>query len=91
MFDTDLTLKDRMKALQAERDYRLDKDSYILCHIDGRAFSKMIKKKFRLPFDDDFMRMMDDTAAYVCENVQGAKLAYVQSDEITVVITNFKY
>jgi tRNA(His) 5'-end guanylyltransferase len=90
MFDTDLTLKDRMKALQAERDYRLDDDSYILCHIDGRAFSKMIKKKFRLPFDDDFMDMMDDTASYVCANVQGAKLAYVQSDEITIVITNFK-
>ena len=90
MFDTDLTLKDRMKALQAERDYRLDDDSYILCHIDGRAFSKMIKKKFRLPFDDEFMRMMDDTASYVCANVQGAKLAYVQSDEITIVITNFK-
>ena len=84
------TLKDRMKALQAERDYRLDDDSYILCHIDGRAFSKMIKKKFRLPFDDEFMRMMDDTASYVCANVQGAKLAYVQSDEITIVITNFK-
>ena len=48
MFATELTLKDRMKALQAERDYRLDDDSYILCHIDGRAFSKMIKKKFRL-------------------------------------------
>ena len=90
MFDTDLTLKDRMKALQAERDYRLDDDSYILCHIDGRAFSKMIKKKFRLPFDDEFMQMMDDTASYVCANVQGAKLAYVQSDEITIVITNFK-
>ena len=91
MFNTDLTLKERMKALQAERDYRLDKDSYILCHIDGRAFSKMIKKRFILPFDDEFMRMMDDTAAYVCENVQGAKLAYVQSDEISIVITNFKY
>ena len=86
MINTDLTLKERMKSLQAERDYRLDKDSYILCHIDGRAFSKMIKRKFKLPFDDDFMQMMDDTAAYVCENVQGAKLAYVQSDEINIVI-----
>ena len=91
MINTDLTLKERMKSLQAERDYRLDKDSYILCHIDGRAFSKMIKRKFKLPFDDDFMQMMDDTAAYVCENVQGAKLAYVQSDEINIVITSFKY
>ncbi len=91
MINTDLTLKERMKSLQAIRDYKLDKDSYILCHIDGRAFSKMIKKRFRLPFDDEFMRMMDDTAAYVCENVQGAKFAYVQSDEISIVITNFKY
>ena len=89
--NTDLTLKERMKALQAERDYMLDKDSYILCHIDGRAFSKMIKKRFKLPFDDAFMQMMDDIAAYVCENVQGAKLAYVQSDEISIVITSFKY
>ena len=91
MHSTDLTLKERMKYLQWLRDYKLDKDSYILCHIDGRAFSKMIKKRFKLPFDDEFMQMMDETAAYVCENVQGAKCAYVQSDEITIVITSFKY
>ena len=91
MYNTDLTLKERMKYLQWLRDYKLDKDSYILCHIDGRAFSKMIKKRFKLPFDDEFMQMMDETAAYVCENVQGAKCAYVQSDEITIVITSFKY
>ena len=91
MINTDLTLKERMKYLQWLRDYKLDKDSYILCHIDGRAFSKMIKKRFKLPFDDEFMQMMDETAAYVCENVQGAKLAYVQSDEISIVITSFKY
>lgn len=91
MINTDLTLKERMKSIQAIRDYKLNKDSYILCHIDGRAFSKMIKKRFKLPFDDDFMRMMDDTAAYVCENVQGAKFAYVQSDEMNIVITSFKY
>ena len=91
MHSTDLTLKERMKYLQWLRDYKLDKDSYILCHIDGRAFSKMIKKRFKLPFDDDFMQMMDETAAYVCENVHGAKCAYVQSDEITIVITSFKY
>lgn len=91
MYNADLSLKERMKSLQAARDYRLDKDSYILCHLDGRAFSKMIKKRFNLPFDDEFMHMMDETAMYVCENVQGAKLAYVQSDEISVVITSFKY
>lgn len=83
------TLKERMKALQKTRDYRLDKDKYVLVHIDGRAFSKMIKNKFKLPFDDIFMDMMDKTASYVCQNVQGAKLAYIQSDEITLVLTAF--
>lgn len=83
------TLKERMKALQKSRDYRLDKDKYVLVHIDGRAFSKMIKNKFKLPFDDIFMDMMDKTASYVCQNVQGAKLAYIQSDEITLVLTAF--
>ena len=28
-------------------------------------------------------------AAYVCSQVQGAKLAYVQSDEISIVLTDF--
>lgn len=91
MFDRDLTLKDRMKEYQDKRNYKLPPDSYVIAHIDGRAFSKMIKKKFRLPFDDDFIRMMDDTAAYVCENVQGAKLAYVQSDEISLIISAYSY
>lgn len=91
MFDRDLTLKDRMKEYQDKRNYKLPPDSYVIAHIDGRAFSKMIKKKFRLPFDDDFIRMMDDTAAYVCENVQGAKLAYVQSDEISLIISPYSY
>ena len=83
------TLKDRMKEYQKQRDYKLPNDKYIIAHIDGRAFSKMIKKKFELPFDDVFINMMDETAAYVCENVQGAKLAYVQSDEMTLIITAY--
>ena len=37
MINTDLTLKERMKSLQAIRDYKLDKDSYILCHMEGHS------------------------------------------------------
>jgi tRNA(His) 5'-end guanylyltransferase len=32
---------------------------------------------------------MDATACYLCKNIQGAKLAYVQSDEISIMITDF--
>jgi len=32
---------------------------------------------------------MDATALYLCENIQGAKFAYTQSDEISVVLCDF--
>ena len=35
------------------------------------------------------MEDMDATAAYLCKNIQGAKFAYVQSDEISILITDF--
>lgn len=80
------TLQDKGKRLQKERDYKLDVDKYILVHVDGRSFSQMVKNKFKKPFDDNFIRMMNETAIYLCENVQGAKVAYVQSDEISLLL-----
>lgn len=84
-----LKLGDRMKALQSLRDYKLDKKEYVLCHIDGRAFSKLIKHNFELPFDDKFIDFMNQTAIYLCKSIQGCKLAYVQSDEISLLLTDF--
>ena len=80
------TLQDKGKRLQKQRDYKIDVDKYILVHVDGRSFSKKIKNRFNKPFDDDFIKMMNETAIYLCENVQGAKIAYVQSDEISLLL-----
>lgn len=80
------TLQDKGKRLQKQRDYRIDVDKYVLVHVDGRSFSKLIKNKFKKPFDEDFIDMMNKTAIFLCENVQGAKIAYVQSDEISLLL-----
>lgn len=82
----DMTLKDKSKFFQERRNYLIDTDKYILVHVDGRSFSKMVKNKFKKPFDDSFIEMMNQTAVYLCENVQGCQLAYVQSDEISLLI-----
>lgn len=82
----DMTLKEKSKFFQERRNYLIDTDKYILVHVDGRSFSKMVKNKFRKPFDDSFIEMMNQTAVYLCENVQGCQLAYVQSDEISLLI-----
>lgn len=82
----ELTLKDKCKHYQSLKDYTLNPDLYIIVHVDGRSFSKMVKNKFERPFDKDFISMMDETAKYLCEKVQGCQLAYVQSDEITLIL-----
>ena len=41
--------------------------------LDGRGFSKTVKRLFRQPFDNAFMDMMNGVAKYLCENVQCVK------------------
>ena len=82
-------LEDKCLYYRSLTDYKLLPNSYVLVMVDGRSFSHMIKNKFLKPFDDEFIRMMNETAQYVCKNVQGCKFAYVQSDEISFVLTDF--
>lgn len=81
-----MNLKDKGRFYQKRRDYSIDPDKYILAHIDGRSFSRMVKNKFEKPFDNKFIEMMNQTAVYLCENVQGCQMAYTQSDEISLLI-----
>ena len=64
-----LTLGDRMKVLQSFSDRKLDKKEYVLCHVDGRSFSKVVKNNFKLPFDEKFMDFMNLTAIYLCNSI----------------------
>lgn len=83
------SLKEKCEYYRSLTDYKLLPNSHILVMVDGHCFSKMIKKKFERPFDKEFINMMNETAKYLCENIQGAKMAYVQSDEISILITDF--
>jgi tRNA(His) 5'-end guanylyltransferase len=69
-------------------NYKLPKRTFTIIRLDGKSFSKFCKR-FKKPFDDDFVRMMNETAKYVAENAQGCKIAFVQSDEITLILTDF--
>lgn len=80
------TLASKCKEQQRKFDYRLDTDKCIIAHIDGRSFSKMVKKRFEQPFDSVFIEAMNETARLLCSQVQGAVFAYVQSDEISILI-----
>lgn len=83
------TLKEKGEYYRSLTDYRLLPNSYAVIMLDGRSFSHKIKNKFKKPFDNDFVRMMNETTKYLCENIQGALCGYCQSDEIHIVISDF--
>ena len=82
------TLKEKCLKYRERTDYRLPHNSHILLMLDGRSFSKFIKKTFALPFDERFVKLMNDTTVYLCQNIQGAKIGYTQSDEISIYLTD---
>jgi len=61
----------------------------VIMRLDGNVFHTLTKG-FDKPFDEFFHAAMVDTAIYLCSRViQGAKCAYVQSDEISILLTDF--
>jgi len=80
----------RMKEFYENRTrYTLPRRTYTLIRIDGKAFHTYTKGLNR-PFDGGLINDMDETAKYLCKSIQGAKFAYVQSDEISILLTDFE-
>lgn len=82
-------LGERMKMYYEKRSQtKLLRRTYTIIRIDGKAFHTYTRGLER-PFDKGLMDDMDATAQYLCKNIQGAKFAYVQSDEISILLTDF--
>ena len=82
-------LGQRMKSYY-ENVYRfgLTRRMPVAIRIDGKAFHTFTKG-FQRPFDPVFMNAMKNTMKYLCENIQGCKIGYTQSDEITLILTDY--
>lgn len=61
----------------------------VAIRIDGKAFHTFTRG-FNKPFDDVLISAMQDTMKYLCENIQGCVLGYTQSDEITLILVDYK-
>jgi tRNA(His) 5'-end guanylyltransferase len=83
------TLGDRVKSHYEER-YRisLPRRTNVIIRVDGKAFHTYTKGLKR-PYDEGLSEDMDATMKYLCENIQGAKMSFVQSDEISIWLTDY--
>ena len=82
-------LGDRMKTYYENRSktYLMRRENVII-RIDGchfHTFTKGLKK----PYDSLFIEVMQRTTKSLCESIQGCKFGYVESDEISLLLTDY--
>lgn len=84
---TDLDI--RMKGYEKVTDQKLIRRMPVIIRLDGRSFHTFTRG-FKKPFDDILIDSMQKTALYLCKNVQNCVLAYTQSDEISLLLIDYK-
>lgn len=82
-------LGDRMKDYYENRSkIYLTRRVPVLLRLDGchfHTFTKGLKK----PYDSLFIEVMQRTTKSLCESIQGCKFGYVESDEISLLLTDY--
>jgi len=66
----------------------LPRRTYTIIRLDGKAFHTFTRGMKR-PFDKEFAEVMDETTIYLCNEIQGCKFGFTQSDEISLLLTDF--
>lgn len=83
------SLGDRMKTFEDAYRTHLPIRMPVIIRVDGKAFHTYTKSCKR-PVDQGLVKCMDQTAIELCKQVQGCQVAYVQSDEISLLLTNYQ-
>lgn len=78
---------DRMKRYEQAARLVLPPRTYTIVRVDGRAFHTYLRNADK-PFDSEVMAAMRGAAVELCKEMGGARFAYTQSDEISVLLTD---
>ena len=84
----DMTLSDRMKLYEKANLTKIESKMPAIIRLDGKAFHTWTKG-LEEPFDALFYAVMAHTAKHLVNEIQGAVLAYGQSDEISIFLKDY--
>jgi len=82
-------LAKRMKEYEDANKVYLTRRTPVMIRLDGNAFHTFTRGFVR-PFDEIMTETMQKTMKYLCENISGCVLGYTQSDEITLLLIDYK-
>lgn len=86
---TNDSLGDRMKGYECAFRHVLPMRMPVIIRVDGKSFHRWTKGMEK-PFDEKLTDAMDLVAKALCEQIQGAQMAYLQSDEISVLVVHYQ-
>lgn len=79
-----------MKRYEDAWRVRLPPRMPVIVRVDGRAFHTWTRvNECERPFDARLVRAMNQVALALCQEMQGARLAYLQSDEVSVLLVDY--
>lgn len=82
-------LGNRMKTYEGVTRTYLTRRTPVIIRLDGCHFHTFTKG-FHKPYDLVLWRTMQETMKKLCESIQNCVLGYTQSDEITLVLCDYK-
>lgn len=83
------TLGTRMKRYEEVSRYKLIRRMPVILRFDQRAGHTFTRGLLK-PHDEVYMKSMQETMQYLCKNIQGCVFGYTQSDEITLILVDYK-
>lgn len=83
------SLGDRMKKYEETFDTVLPPRMPTILRLDGNCFHTFCRGMNK-PFDTTFISNMQQLAKYLCKNITTVQMAYIQSDEITLLLHPYK-
>lgn len=81
-------LGDRMKRYERVTDHALPIKTPVIIRVDGKAFHTFTRGCEK-PWDARLVNAMCAAASALCEGIDGARFAYLQSDEISVLVADW--
>lgn len=81
------SLGDRIKDYENCYRFYIPKKSFVVIRLDGVAWHTWTRGLDK-PFDKALIDDMDATTKFLCEKISGCKLGYVQSDEISLILSD---
>lgn len=85
------SLGDRMKRYEDVNRTYLQRRIPVIIRVDGKSFSNFVRNNFGSKgYFEDFARTMALAASATAQEMQGCSLVYVQSDEVSFLLTDYK-